>query len=141
MENVISEDVAIKDVDKFLNHRRFNDRKKEKNKEVIEALVDAVCDGILIVNQDEENGECTITQKLVFPPEVDGAPTVTALTYKPRIHNHEISSATKGIKVGDDSARGNAIIGVMTNTPRGVIAELELTDLGLASNIVGLYSV
>ena len=57
---VVSKDVAQQDVERWLSFKKLTDQRREEKKENIEALINAVCDGNLIVDED-----CNLIQKLL----------------------------------------------------------------------------
>ena len=52
MENVISEELAKKEVLKWMDFKNLKPRKREERKDEIETIVEAICDGDLILDKD-----------------------------------------------------------------------------------------
>ena len=115
---------ASDEVDKWLDYKRLNDKKRESRKEQIETLLDAIADGNLILNEDN-----TITYKLAFPIEdQNGSPALTELKFKPRIASGDVDNYLKGIKPSDADGRLRAYISCLTGVSSGLIKKLDTVD-------------
>jgi hypothetical protein len=123
----VTESIAKKEVEKWLDFKKVSSRKREEYKAYIEALTYAVQDGDLILNEDN-----SFTQVLKFPL---GDGSVKELTYKPRVTVSELRDATKGLAAGDAEGRLAAYCAALTNQPKGVFYGLDSEDNGIAQAI------
>ena len=132
---VISKDVAIKEVDRWLDYKRIKPRKRENLSDNIEAMVDAVMDGTLVLEKNYD-----WTHNLTFPLENDkGEVTVDKLSYKSRIMVRDINSRMKGIKAGDGDARVIGYVSALTGEPAGVLNTLDTEDQAIFLHIATFF--
>jgi hypothetical protein len=129
MAKVLTKEMAIADVNRWLDYKKIGDKKRSEKQDHIEALVEAVSEGDLIV---EEN--CTITQKLKFPTE--GGLSVSEFVYKPRVSAETVIVHMNGVKPTDIDNRIVANIAALTSQPKAIIKKLDTEDLSIAQSIV-----
>lgn len=130
--NTLSREAAKSEVDKWLDFKRYRESKREENKDSIEQLINAVSDGLLILNEDH-----SWTQKLIFPLGENSE--VKTLKYKPRLNSKLTEPHLKGIKGTDIDARLIGIIAALTDTSKAVIANLDTEDKGIAQTIAVFF--
>jgi len=131
----VSRDVAEKDLERWLNHKRIGITKRENMRDNIDILVDAVQDGQLVVEED-----CKITQKLAFPPENgEGDVHVSELVYAPRMHFSQIQPKLKGIKPGDTETRLLGYAAALSGQPIGVLRKLDTVDLAVLQAVAVFF--
>lgn len=127
---------AQAEVDKWLDFKKVKTQKRENNKEQIELIVDAVCDGTLVL--DEKT--LVFTHKLLFPlGNSDNEGTIKELTYKPRLMVRDINAKMKGVKANDPDGRIVSYVSALTDQPSGIIASLDTEDNSLAQQIVSFF--
>lgn len=127
----ISEEVAIKEVNKWLDYKKVDDLKREENKDNIKELVHAICMGYLSLDKD-----FNFVQKLKFPIEADDKSIVASeFKYKPRLRMAEIDSKTANIKATNPFALIGAYISALTDTNSGIIKQMESSDYSVARGI------
>ena len=119
-------DVAIEEVNKWLDYKRVNDKKRESYKENIETLVDAVADGYLRLNQEDHK----FILELKFP--TDGESPVKSLEFKPRIKVSQVHQHLQGVKSTDADGRLLAYVAALTSQPSGIIKGLDTEDYNVA---------
>jgi hypothetical protein len=124
----VAREVAINDVNRWLDYKVVSERKRESLKDSIETLVDAVEDGLLIVNDDH-----TIIQNLRIVP--DGEEPIKSLTYKPRLKVSEVHMQLANVKSTDADGRVCAYIAALTTKPKGIIRALDTEDYGIGQAI------
>ena len=124
--SVVSKEQAQKEVDAFLDFKRISSGKRIACEKNIERLVDAVCDGTLVINEDTKE----ITQKLHFPV------SFSELKYKPRLTAKQIQNATNGLKPEDSMGRAFGYIACATGEDRNVVASMDAEDYSIAGDIV-----
>ena len=130
----VSEEMAQKTINAWLDAKRVRERKREQQKDNIETLVDAVADGDL--SHDPESNELTLV--LLQPVGIEKK--VEKLIFKPRINMGLIRQGLKGIKVTEDSMGYiMAYIATLTNQPKNVINALDSDDYKIASAIAGFF--
>ena len=133
MEKVIlAPNVAHKEVEKWLDHKRVKPKHRESNPESIENMVDSFEDGTLVLNEDH-----SINMELAFP--IGEAGKIKTLNFKSRLSVGEIHNNLKGVKSGDTDARIYAYIAALTDQPIGVIRKLDTEDYRVASAIVVFF--
>ncbi len=124
----VSADVATKEIDKWLDYKHIKEKKRESFKEQIEALIDAVADGNLILNEKHE-----LVQTLTFP--LDGDLPLKELNYKPRLKVSTIHQHLNGVKSTDADGRICAYVAALTSKPKDVIKGLDTEDYSIAQAI------
>lgn len=125
----IKPEVAAQEIDKWLDLKSVPNRKRENNAEHVEALVDAVANGKLIMEPDG-----FITLKLSHPTGEKGD-GVKELKFKPRIKVSTLGAQLQGLKAGDAIGIMVGYISAITGEAKGVIKDLDLVDYDLAQSI------
>lgn len=129
MSNVkVFRDQAQKEINEWLEFKKIGDKKREDASEQIEALVNAVVEGILTITEDKK-----ITHALKFP--LEGELLINKLEYKPRLRVADIHTHMNGIKGGDADGRVRAYITALTGQPQNVIKALDTEDYSIAQSI------
>jgi len=132
-KNLITEEIAEKTVNKWLDHKRVNETKRDGLEDQISAMVTGVMGGVLVL--DEKSFEFTVN--LAFGIGEDEA--IKVLKVSPRMPVKKVRSYLKGIKPGDGDGRVASYIGAMTNQVSGVIGEIDTEDYGLLSAIAVFF--
>lgn len=127
-ENKIATEVAQAEIEKWLTVKKISERKRENLKDNISALVDAVSEGSLVVNEKNE-----LEQFLKFPFG-ETAP-VSKLVYKPRITVMELNAKMQGVKANDADGRLTAYIAALANITMVEVKKLDTEDYSIAQNI------
>ena len=124
----VTRKVAESEVNKWLDHKKVKDKKRENLQDQIDVMVDAIIDGSLVLDQDFK-----FTHTLSFPiKNANGEITVKSLTYKPRLSVKEINSRMKGVKANDADARVVGYIAALTDQPAAVLTSLDTEDNSLS---------
>lgn len=123
---------ATGEVNKWLDFKKINDRKRESFKENIETLVDAVMDGSLVIDD-----KCNLVQTLKFPTE--GEAPVTKLEFKPRLKVETVQLHLQGVKASDGDARITAYIAALTSKPKKIIQALDTEDYSIGQAIAVFF--
>lgn len=127
MNNLVSESVARKDVERFLDSRKTSPARREDLKDQIDILVEMVMDGSLIVNED-----CTLKYTLSFP---EGFP-FPELKFKNRLQVRDVHEILRNhVKSGDGDGRIYAYLAALSGITFGEIRLLDSYDSGRLSNI------
>lgn len=127
MKSKVAREVAQAEIEKWLDYKKIKEAKREAEETTTETIVDAICDGTLVLNKDY-----TFTHKLAFPLKSDGEDTLKELTYKPRLEVREINTKMKGIKPSDADGRIMGYIAALTDQPRGVLTRMDTEDNRIA---------
>lgn len=130
--DVVSKEVAKAEIDKWLDYKKVGDRKREALESNIEALCDAICDGVLVVD-DKFN----LVQKLLFPIGVETI--ISELTFKPRMTMASVHNHLNGVKSTDADGRMCAWIAALTSKPKDIIKALETEDYAIGQTIAGFF--
>ena len=125
----VSRDVAQVDVEAWLDFKRVSQKKREVQTDSIDALIDAVSDGILTIN--DETFE--ITHHLIFPFEGDSP--LNELVYKPRLKVKQIHANLSGVKTGDTDGRLAAYVAALTSKNSQIIKNLDTEDYSVGTAI------
>ena len=128
MSEVVNIDSATAEIDKWLDHKRINEKKREDQKSTIDSLIDAVRFGMLTVDED-----FNLVQKLYFP--IGNNQEVEELKYKPRIGVGTVHRHLKGLKADDADGRLAAYVAALTNSTKAQIAALDTEDYGVGQSI------
>lgn len=125
----VTREVAVKEVEEWLDYKRIRPGKREERKDEIETLVDSIEAGEVIKGEDQ-----VLKYTLMFPLEGSGA-KVEILEFKPRLTGLDLEPILKGIKATDADGRLRAYISALTGQPMGVIKKLDTEDSTIPNTI------
>lgn len=120
---------AQDEVKTWLDYKKVGQGKREKQRNQIEVLIDAVADGTLVLNPD-----FSFTHKLKFPIG-EGAEQLKELKYKGRLIQEEVMTYLKRYKSDDMDGRVQAYILALTKEVSGNIVRLDTEDNSIAQGI------
>ena len=126
---MISIEVAQAEIQKWLDGTKVMASKQAASKSDIELLTDAVCDGLLVVNED-----LTLTQKLLYPLE-----GVTELVYKSRLSVGDPASRLKEVKADDIHGMVLAYVATLTQKPNALIKNIDRKDYRISTAVAGFF--
>lgn len=126
----VSKEIALKEVGEWLDFKKVSFRKREKAKENIERIAEAIEDGILVLNPETKE----FTQTLKFPIGKDES--ITELKFKPNLIVGDIQSQLVGVPADDGYGRAFAHIAAATEEDRNVIAKMNFEDYSIAGDLV-----
>lgn len=126
---MIAIEVAQAEIEKWLDGTKVANSKRVASKTDIEMLVDAVADGLLVVNED-----FTLTQTLVWPLE-----GVSELTYKARLSVGDPASRLKEFKADDIHGMVLAYVATLTAKPNALIKQIDRKDYRISTAIAGFF--
>ncbi len=128
-------EIAKADVERWLDFKKVRETKREANASYIDSLIEAVSEGILIINDDN-----IIVQELSFPIEdKDGKDAFKTLEYKPRLPVSTLHMHLQGIKTGDNDGRLLAHVAALTAKPKELIKKLDTEDYGISTSIAVFF--
>ncbi len=128
----VSEDVALKEVNDWLNHHKVTPGNKKENISFIETIIENLRMGYLVLNAD-----LTWTHTLITP--IDSEVSTTELTYN-RINLGKVNRKLENSRDKDDEmTRLNAYLSVSTNKPMKLIEGLSMRDKTIGSSIMVFF--
>ncbi len=122
----ISKEVAIIEVEKWLDFKKVKPKKREAYKDAIESIADAMCEGSLVLNED-----FSLTQTLDFP--IGAEKQFKSLDFKPRVDVSTIQTQMNGVTGAD--ARILGTIAALTDKAKGIISKMDTEDYSVASSV------
>ncbi len=125
----IAREVAEKEIIEWLDFKKVGAAKRETYKDNIDALIDAVAEGVLT----KEKATNKLTYTLRF--EVGEEKKVNSLTFEPRLLISKIHEVMKGEKSTDADARVLAYISALTGCAKGIIKKLDTEDYSIPQAI------
>ncbi len=128
----VSLDVAEEEINKWLDCKRVNAKKRESYEDYIETLINAIADGFLTLSEDN-----ALVQKLRFPLENESP--LSELSYKPRLKVSTIHTHLNGVKSSDADGRICAYVAALTSKPKDVIKGLDTEDYSIAQAIAAFF--
>lgn len=127
----ITSETATNEVNDWLDYKKIPAKKRDSNKEHIEALIDYICDGTLVINEDK-----TITQSLKFPISFDdGKIALDKIVFKGRLKTGTIQMHMQGVKSNDADGRLCAYVCALTSQAKGLINQMDTEDYSVATSI------
>lgn len=133
--SAVSKEVAEKEFNSWMEYKKIPAKKRESNKEYGEKIIEAICDGRLVLNED-----FTFTQKLFFAVEDEsGSAVVSTLNFKPRVKTETIHVQMNGVKPGDADRRVLAYIAALTGVPKALIAKLDTEDYDVCQSFAVFF--
>ena len=128
MSKSVSQGVAEKEVNKWLDFKHVKEPKRESYEDAIEILVQSVMDGTLVL-KDDHSFEQTLEIK------TDNEAAIDKLIFVPRIRVGVIHKHLQGVKATEPDARIVAYIAALTGQSKGVINGLDTEDYSISSAI------
>lgn len=136
----IAYDVAEKEVNAWLDSKKVGESKRVAKRENIETLINAMCDGDLILKLSEPTKELSFIQTLKTPLKGEkGAVGISELKYKNRMSTAQLQACMKSVKLNDGLGIIIAIIGVLTGELNPSLQELDTEDFSIAQAIASFF--
>lgn len=127
----VSKEVALKEVEKWLDYKRVDEKKRADSKDNIEALADAIAFGYLVLDKD-----FNLVHSLKFPLlNEDGSVAAKEFKYKPRLKAGDVQNRTQNIKATDTFALIGAYVSALTDLNSGMVKQLDTEDYRIAQAI------
>jgi hypothetical protein len=124
----ISRDVAEEEIEVWLDKKKVFQETRDKYKDHIEVIVEAMMNGVLQLNEKME-----FHHTLLF--EIGEGGAIDHLDYLFRANDKIIAPHMKGVKNDDVDGRLNALIAAITKQTRGIISNLDTVDKRIATAI------
>lgn len=131
---MVSKEVAINDINEWLDAKKISSKKRVLQVEQIESLVSEVEDGNLSFDPETKS----LTYKLKFPLEGENL-NLSELKFKYRITSNDLAPYLKGVKPSDADGRLAAYICALTGQNSGYIRKLDTEDLSIAQSIAVFF--
>jgi hypothetical protein len=125
----IAKEVAEKEIAVWLDYKRVSDTKRESYKDQIELLVDAISEGVLVVDAETK----LLRHYLITP--IGKNEEIKSLEYKPRLQVSTVHDCMKGVKATDADGRVLAYVCALTATNSGLIRQLYTDDYSISQSI------
>ena len=125
----IAREQAESEVNQWLETKKVFKSVRESNQDSIDLLIEAIQDGVLIYNEDEN----TFTHKLLHP--LKNEMPVEELTYISRLNDNILRPYLKGVPTGDGDARLLATIAALTGKAKGILSALDSVDKKICNAI------
>lgn len=137
MPEVISQEVAVREVTGWLDYKKISEKDREAYKDHVEGLISSVVDGSFTIDPDTN----VITHRLKWSIEGVGNKTITDIKYKPRLLARDIMNKLQSMKVSASDADGRikAIICELSGESSGVIGLMDTIDYRLAQNVAVFF--
>jgi len=128
----VTKEVALKEVKKWLDYKKYNNKKREENEDAIEHLAECIVEGTLVLKPD-----FVFEHTLIFP--VGEGDMISKLSYKPRLKMSEIEAKSAKIKASNTQALVRSYICALTETASGIIKDLDTEDNRVAQSIATFF--
>lgn len=134
-KEVISEDLAQQEVDKWLNAHKIRKTVREKNASYIATLTDAMIDGLLVLNEDN-----SFSQTLLFPiQDEDGVVKVANLNFKYRFKVRELSREVEGINPNNPIELTVSFVSALSCISRPLVLSMDYSDYKISSAVASFF--
>lgn len=133
MSNKVIREQAELELESWLDKKKVFQETRERYKEHIEIITEAVMNGALVLNDKFE-----FQHELLFPlgeGKSDDTAVIEKLIYRVRITDKLISPHMRGVKSDDVDGRLNALIAAITTQSKAVISNLDSGDKRIATAI------
>jgi DNA primase len=128
MNGLVSREVAVGEINKWLEFKKVSDNKRETYKDYIETLVDAVESGNLMLKEDY-----SLLQKMKHSDAIGD------LEFKPRLKVSTVQNHLQNVKSGDADGRLTAYIAALTSKNKGLIKDMDTDDFGISQSIAVFF--
>jgi hypothetical protein len=128
----VAREVAEQEIEKWLDYKKVSPKKRESLADHIDTLIDTVCDGYLVLNDDH-----SLTLQLKFP--IESETQTSDLNFKPRIKVNTVYNHMQGVKAGDGDGRLFANVAALTSKPKELIKALETEDYSICQAIAVFF--
>ena len=124
----VNRELAEETVNKWLEHKRVKQAKRENYAASIDNMTAAVEDGSLILNEETFDLEYSLDYPI-------GESKIGVLKFKPRVTVGEINKRLKGVSPKDADGRVVAYVAALTGQNTGVIEMLDTSDYDICQAI------
>lgn len=125
-------EVAEADVNRWLDFKQVSEKKREGNKENIEAMIEEIQKGSMKINDD-----FTISYDLRNP--IGEEIKTIQLQFRGRVKMRDIQTALRGVDSKDLQGWVIAYTAAVTQNPKPLIAQMDSVDFGICQAIVSFF--
>jgi len=133
MSVAISREVAEAEVTAWLDFKKIFKSQREKDKDNIEILIEAICEGILVLDPETN----CFTLNLMVPVGVDII--TTSLTFLARMNDKILKPYMIGLRAGDSIGYLNNYAAALTGAPKPLIESLDSSDKKIVMAITSFF--
>lgn len=133
--DLISKEVAEKEVNAWLDYKKVNAKRREFLKGNIENIISGIQDGTFIIHPDT----FIIEHKLSMPLGLNGQ--IKALSYKPRMSVGAIQDNLNGVNKEDTIAVTVCYIMTLSGESKLILKGLDRDDYQNADSIAAFFSI
>jgi hypothetical protein len=126
----VSNEVAIKDVTAWLDHKKMRESRREEKKEAINSLISLVEDGTLSISDED----FIITQNLTIP-----VGEINKLEWKPFGQVGKVQLHMKNVESTDFTGNAIANACAQTDQSKNIINKLDLEDVAVLKVIAVFF--
>ncbi len=133
--NKITAEIAEQEVQNWLEFKKVSERKRENYKDNIETIVNAMVDGVLVLEPDTFTFKQTLKHKIAPDEKSQQSGSIEELEYKPRITVRQVQMQLQGIKASDVQGMILGYACALTGKPKGILAALDTEDFNTVQAI------
>jgi hypothetical protein len=130
--SALSPEVAMLEIEKWLDHKKVSANKRESNEEAIKTLAEEFSSGNMILKDSFE-----LQYKLKAPIQSERA--TSELIFKPRLTIGSVYNHLQGVKPTDADGRLFAYAAALTGNPKDLIKALEIDDWNIVQAVVVFF--
>lgn len=130
--SALAPEVAMQEIEKWLDHKKVSANKRESNEEAIKVLAEEISAGNMVLT-DSFNLE----YKLKSP--IKSEQPTTQLVFKPRLTIGTVYNHLQGVKPTDADGRLFAYAAALTTNPKDLIKNLEIDDWNIVQAVVVFF--
>ena len=135
MEPAVTKEVAIKDIEKWLDKVGVAESEREENKTFIEKITNAIEDGRVFIEDD------FLKQILKFPiKDKDGNPVTKDLKYKTSLSLEEVHPKLQLVKATDAHGSMLAYVSALTGVSSGMLKKMNSQDYKISQAIAVFFA-
>ena len=128
----LSPEVAMQEIEKWLDHKKVSASKRESNEEAINELAEEISAGNLILDASF-NLEYSLKSPIISEE------ATKKLVFKPRLKIGTVYSHLQGVKPTDADGRLFAYAAALTSNPKEVIKNLDIDDWNIVKAVVVFF--
>lgn len=133
MNEKVSLEKATQEIEAWLNDKKIMPAQKEKYKDNIDILIEAIQYGCL-----EKCEDFSLKQILLHPVGTDGG--ITEIKYKNRLNDLMLRPYVKNVDADDADGRMTAFMAALSTQPKNVLMSMDGTDKRIAISIVVFFT-
>jgi len=132
----VNKEVALKEVTKWLDHKKIDEKKREESEVQIETIVDAIVAGNLSLNKEFV---FTHTLKFEILAESDGSVVAKEFKYKPRLKMAEIEAKMVNVDSSNSFGLIAAYVAALSGQSAAILKLMDTEDNKIAQAIAMFF--